>query len=420
MTEERLVTEVPSSLKQLARLVVRGFYTIEDALIVDMLVRNPCMKEDDICELLKFERKMLRARIATLKNDKFIQVRLKMETGPDGKAQKVNYYFINYKTFVNVVKYKLDLMRKRMETEERDATSRASFKCPSCSKTFTDLEADQLYDMMTQEFRCTFCNQVVEEDQSALPKKDSRLLLAKFNEQLETLYILLREVEGIKLAPEILEPEPVDINTIRGLTMKQPMARPGGEQWSGEATRNQGLAVEETRVDVTIGESDSAADAAAARKERPVWMVESTIIANDQNDSVHSTDMALEKAATNASNAKSVGKEKNDDIMSVLLAHEKQNTGNTTMNTLKGIEQDSSDSSDNESKDPYKLKDELAAVAEMESEDSESDDNAPMVMVNGKAVPLTSIDDDQVALMTPTEKESYIQVYQEYYSHMYD
>lgn len=42
MGEERLVTEVPSSLKQLARLVVRGFYTIEDAFIVDMLVRNPC------------------------------------------------------------------------------------------------------------------------------------------------------------------------------------------------------------------------------------------------------------------------------------------------------------------------------------------------------------------------------------------
>lgn len=31
-------------------------------------------------------------------------------------------------------------MRKKLETEERDATSRASFKCPSCCKTFTDLE----------------------------------------------------------------------------------------------------------------------------------------------------------------------------------------------------------------------------------------------------------------------------------------
>ena len=40
--ESEYVTEVPSSLKQLARLVVRGFSSIEDCLIIDMLVRNPC------------------------------------------------------------------------------------------------------------------------------------------------------------------------------------------------------------------------------------------------------------------------------------------------------------------------------------------------------------------------------------------
>lgn len=37
-----LVTEIPSYLKTLARLVARGFYQIEDSLIVDMLVRNQC------------------------------------------------------------------------------------------------------------------------------------------------------------------------------------------------------------------------------------------------------------------------------------------------------------------------------------------------------------------------------------------
>lgn len=143
-----------------------------------------------------------------------------------------------------------------METVERNATSRASFKCTNCLKTFTDLEvsvtvqsyiacdishitrsnvyvvisienqlqisiesqADQLFDMTTGEFRCTYCREIVEEDQSALPKVDSRLLLARFNEQLQPLYTLLKEVEGIKLAPEILEPEPVDINIIRGYT----------------------------------------------------------------------------------------------------------------------------------------------------------------------------------------------------------
>lgn len=50
---------------------------------------------------------------------------------------------------MNVVKYKLDHMRRRIETDERDSTNRASFRCPCCSSTFTDLEANQLFDPMT-------------------------------------------------------------------------------------------------------------------------------------------------------------------------------------------------------------------------------------------------------------------------------
>ncbi|KAK0179133.1 hypothetical protein PV327_007952 [Microctonus hyperodae] len=420
VVEERLVTEVPSSLKQLARLVVRGFYSIEDALIVDMLVRNPCMKEDDICELLKFERKMLRARIATLRNDKFIQVRLKMETGSDGKAQKVNYYFINYKTFVNVVKYKLDLMRKRLETEERDATSRASFKCTNCLKTFTDLEADQLFDMVTGEFRCTFCREIVEEDQSALPKKDSRLLLAKFNEQLEPLYILLREVEGIKLAPEILEPEPVDINTIRGLDSRKIGGLRGpNEQWSGEATRSSGFAVEDTRVDVTIGD-EITDDSAARRKERPIWMMESTVMNDNSEVDVGSTQNSIldKAAATATTTTTSSNNKQGEDIMSVLLAHEKKGgTNNANANAVKAVlPQESSDSSDNEeAKDMQAI--DTGDVEVMESDD---DDLIPTVNVGGKSVAITDVNDTLIAEMTPAEKEAYIQTHQEYYAHLYD
>lgn len=414
--EERLVTEVPSSLKQLARLVVRGFYTIEDALIVDMLVRNPCMKEDDICELLKFERKMLRARISTLRNDKFIQVRLKMETGSDGKAQKVNYYFINYKTFVNVVKYKLDLMRKRMETEERDATSRASFKCTNCLKTFTDLEADQLFDMTTGEFRCTYCREVVEEDQSALPKKDSRLLLAKFNEQLEPLYILLREVEGIKLAPEILEPEPVDINTIKGIDTRKPSSlRAPGEQWSGEATRSSGFMVEDTRVDVTIGDDSIDDNVTNRRKERPIWMMESTVINTDsQPDGVNTQENILDKAAATATNTTSTNNKQGEDIMSVLLAHEKKGGTNSAAAIKSVLPQESSDSSDNEEITEMQAID----TGEVETMDSEDEDLVPTVTVAGKTVAIADVNDALIAEMTPVEKEAYIQAYQEYYSHM--
>ena len=55
-----------------------------------------------------------------------------------------------------------------------------------------------MFDPMSGEFRCTFCGSSVEEDEAAMPKKDSRLLLAKFNDQMEKLYDLLRNVEDVK------------------------------------------------------------------------------------------------------------------------------------------------------------------------------------------------------------------------------
>lgn len=309
------------------------------------------MKEDDICDLLNFDRKQLRARITALKNDKLLQNRLKMETGPDGKAAKVTYYFINYKILVNVVKYKLDLMRKRLETTERDATSRASFKCVNCQKTFTDLEADQLIDFTTNEFRCTYCSSLVEEDESALPQKDSRLLLARFNEQMQYFFDLLKSAENIKLAPECLEPEPVDIETIRGMNKRSDNRNAtsnGGDQWSGEATRNQGFAVEETRVDVTIGDSNSMET--VKTKERPIWMTESTIVAAENTNDT--SESAIQQAAQSSSQViASRGRKDNDDIMSVLLQHEKQSSkGSTNDAAVRSLaaSTNNSDSSDDE------------------------------------------------------------------------
>jgi hypothetical protein len=47
-------------------------------------------------------------------------------------------------------------------------------------------------------FRCTFCSAAVDEDESAGPQHDSRLLLARFNTQMEKLFDLLHAVENIR------------------------------------------------------------------------------------------------------------------------------------------------------------------------------------------------------------------------------
>lgn len=48
-----------------------------------------------------------------------------------------------------------------------------------------------------------------------MPKKDARTLVARFNEQIEPIYALLRETEDVNLAYEILEPEPTEIPALK-------------------------------------------------------------------------------------------------------------------------------------------------------------------------------------------------------------
>jgi len=74
MSEVEVLTEVPASLKLLVRIIMRCFYGDEHAVVMDKLIHRPCIKEDDLLDLLRFERKQLRAIITTLRNEKVCSI----------------------------------------------------------------------------------------------------------------------------------------------------------------------------------------------------------------------------------------------------------------------------------------------------------------------------------------------------------
>lgn len=73
-----------------------------------------------------------------------------------------------------------------------------------------------MFDIASGEFRCTFCFNIVEEDVSSVPKQDTRAMMIKYNNEMDVLFKLLGEAEGLKLSPELLEPDPIDIADILG------------------------------------------------------------------------------------------------------------------------------------------------------------------------------------------------------------
>ncbi|XP_062287695.1 general transcription factor IIE subunit 1 [Scomber scombrus] len=442
MIEPQLLTEVPATLKRLAKQVVRGFYGVDHALALDVLIRNPCVREEDMLELLKFDRKQLRSILNTLKADKFVKCRMRVETAPDGKTTRHNYYFINYRLLVNVVKYKLDHMRRRIETDERDSTNRASFRCPCCFSTFTDLEANQLFDPMTGTFRCTFCQTEVEEDESVCP--DARTPVARFNEQIEPIYALLRETDDVNLSPELLEPEPCEIPALKQSRERSAAAGnaagPHREAWSNKGssyadlyTQNVVISMEEQE------EQQKQANEGKAPKERPVWLTQSTVQgAYSEPDALKNRGEVVPGAQDGAASLGMGQADENEEVMRALLIHEKRGAaaagGGGASAAAKGLTSAKANASDSDS-DTSESDDETPAVppaataakyrgAEEEEDDDEDFEEVgdePMVMVGGRSFSYREVSQrpELVEQMSAQEKEAYIEMGRNLFQDMY-
>ncbi|XP_062862006.1 general transcription factor IIE subunit 1 [Trichomycterus rosablanca] len=442
MTEPEIQTEVPKALKILAKQVVRGFYGIEHALALDVLIRHPCVREEDMLELLKFDRKQLRSVLNTLKGDKFVKCRMRVETAPDGKTSRHNYYFINYRLLVNVVKYKLDHMRRRIETDERDSTNRASFRCPCCHSTFTDLEANQLFDPMTGTFHCTFCQTEVEEDESAVPKKDARTLVARFNEQIEPIYVLLRDTEDINLSHELLEPEPTEIPALKQSRERTALAGgPAGAGAPGRGVWKTGPSYEDLytqNVVISMEEQETQQGQAVegkVPKERPVWLTQSTVQGADSETGSLKTTVEDSMVTHEGKAGHDQAQDENEEVMRALLIHEKKSgvpsVGGAAHRPIilqSNASDSESDTSESDEDFPSEAAVALPKRARLDDDDEEEEDedfevvgDDAVVMVGGRSFSYREVSQkpELVEQMTAQEKEAYIEMGQKLFQDMY-
>jgi hypothetical protein len=72
----------------------------------------------------------------------------------DGRTSKC--YYIDYQLFVNVVRYRIFLMKKQIIQLEKSVTEDINYQCPTCKENFSSLDA-QKYSNMEFKFLCTNC-----------------------------------------------------------------------------------------------------------------------------------------------------------------------------------------------------------------------------------------------------------------------
>lgn len=273
-------SSVPTNLKTLIRIILRNFYGFELFLCMEMLILYPCIKEEDLAEILRLDLKIVHQHLLNLKREKFINEKSIMETSSiDGKQSKHSYFYINYKMMVNVIKYKLDKIRIQIESEENQHTTRANFKCTMCKKSYSDLDTKDIFLTM----QCLYCGADVDEDTSSMPTKSARNLLNKFNTQMKDIFDLLSKVEHIRLADFILRPEPVDMTEIlnrisnssgtsnqkiNSLATNGKPSMVKYDNWSGEKTRNRDIFGQAT-ISINFDSADGSNNLNRKAKELP-------------------------------------------------------------------------------------------------------------------------------------------------------
>ncbi|NXQ59212.1 T2EA factor, partial [Anthoscopus minutus] len=421
MEEQNVPREVPAALKRLAKYIVRAFYGVECSLALDVLTRYPCVKEEDLLQLLKYERKQLRTALNALKADKLVKLRMRAETGPNGKSMRHNYYYINYKVLVDVVKYKLDHIRRKIEADERDSTTRSSFKCPSCSSTYTDLEVNQLFDVLTETFHCTYCNTEVEEDGSAFPRHDARTLLAKFNEQIEPVFVLLRETEDIVLPYDLLEPQPTEIPELSesfdpnlGTSVLESCSCPEKLAHTSSAfgltyTQNLTIDVQDSKHKKKRREK--------ANEKQPIWLSQSTV---EAAATAPSNSIGKFRVNSSEETVKETGTD--NEIIKTLLIHESKLSSSTDQAPVVKSKLHGSHNSEFEEDAKRSRGAGIKVPGSNFEQEEEQETLGPILMVAGQPCSYGKVSENPelVSLMTNEERDIYIKVGQEMFQSVFE
>lgn len=313
--------------------------------------------------------------------------------GRDGmmKSRDVIYWYLDYRRFADVVKYRIAMMRKAIDEKIKNEVGKRGYLCPNCLRTYETLEVSRLFDPAMGGFACEVCGTELVEDDPALHDDGGQNVgqdrMQRFNVATAPIRDALKGIEGANLPT-------ININAWIALNVKD-----------AAAVAEAAAAGEKRRVDVVIdAEDDTEAKAKEAEAQRvqnalPVWIAESTVT-NEATTLGMKQAAADAKAAAEAEHRKAKAAEQTEDF-DALEAH------------YAAIDEAVPEEEEDEEDDAVQV--DTAEPSEPSEPSGEATPNttattpaaAVTVMVNGEPVPLADITEEHEGLMSTEEYEAY-------------
>ncbi|SPO28743.1 related to TFA1 - TFIIE subunit (transcription initiation factor), 66 kD [Ustilago trichophora] len=205
-SEVKLASEEQlSTIRRMAQIVTRIFYEDRHIVLMDQLVSITVLPADVLAHRLGIQVKELAALSSKLLEDKLICTfrRNEIRDAITNRSVPRTYYYLDFKLFLDVTKWRMMSIRKKIDTRLRNELDNKGYVCPRCKKSYSTLEVAHLLDIFRNVFVCetSGCSTELVDNEEAEDVKRSKDSLMRFNEQLSTLLGGLRRTEGITLPP---------------------------------------------------------------------------------------------------------------------------------------------------------------------------------------------------------------------------
>ena len=92
-------------------------------MVLDALARFDAIKDEDLSEYLKLSLKDVNKIAAQLKADRLIRADIKAESRAGGKPFQRTFYILDYKLFVDVVKYRMFKLKRNLDEDIKNVKS---------------------------------------------------------------------------------------------------------------------------------------------------------------------------------------------------------------------------------------------------------------------------------------------------------
>jgi len=409
-------------VNDLLRLVTHAFHSEECSVMVDALLReNRCVKDEELAAVLKLHQKQVRKWLSEMKAGSIVKSENRQkEARQQGERPTTHlYWYIDYKHFVDTIKYRLHKISRQFEDEKSLQVQLQMYVCTKCKMGYDALQAAEL---AQTGWTCAECGGEIEELSSNEGVSKTHNRLKAFYAQIKQIIELVKHINDNPPLPKF--PRHTIAMGILGEPISSPLldgssSSSHGSSSSGRSNAGASVGIPGTiDVYVDIVGNDSASQTkqeTVASNPAPSWFNPSSSTPATTATTTTATTSNADQGGMDDENYKLYVKQYMEEMRRrEMLAADEAQIHHTNHNEKDNHNQPATHKrphDDHSNGDAKKRR-----VVEEEVKEEEATWEDPLVKVGDDQIPFSQVldNDDIIQKMTSDEYEAYAAVHMQY------